>query len=109
MKPLRYTEGQIILMLKQAEQGTPVSELCNRMGVSDTTFYTWRKKYGGLGQSDHKRLKELEKENSRLKHLVADLSLEKALLEDVLAQKNLQTNSSPRIYPAPRRWVWIPV
>lgn len=87
MKRSRYTEEQIAFAFKQAELGTPVPEVCGKMGVSDATFYNWRKKYGGLGPSDLKRLKQLEEENQRLKKLVADLSLDKAMLQDVVAKK----------------------
>ncbi len=87
MKRSRYTEEQIAFALKQAELGTPVPEACRKMGVSDATFYNWRKKYGGLGPSELKRLKQLEEENHRLKKLVADLSLDKAMLQDVVAKK----------------------
>jgi putative transposase len=85
MKRSRYTEEQIAFALKQAELGTPVPEVCRKMGVSDATFY-WRKKYGGLGPSELKRLKQLEEENQRLKKLVADLSLDKAMLQDGVAK-----------------------
>lgn len=87
MKKSRFTEEQIAFALKQAELGTPVSEVCRKMGISDATFYNWRKKYGGLGPSELRRLKQLEEENSKLKRLVADLSLDKAMLQDVLAKK----------------------
>ena len=87
MKRSRYTEEQIAFALKQAELGTSVPEVCRKMGVSDATFYDWRKKYGGLGPSELKRLKQLEEENHRLKKLVADLSLDKAMLQDVVAKK----------------------
>ena len=87
MKRSRYTEEQSAFALKQAELGTPVPEVCRKMGVSDATFYNWRKKYGGLGPSELKRLKQLEEENQRLKKLVADLSLDKAMLQDVVAKK----------------------
>ena len=87
MKRSRYTEEQIAFALKQAELGSSVPEVCRKMGVSDATFYNWRKKYGGLGPSELKRLKQLEEENHRLKKLVADLSLDKAMLQDVVAKK----------------------
>lgn len=87
MKKSKYTEEQIAFALKQAELGTPVEEVCRKMGISDGTFYNWRKKYGGLGPSELKRLKQLEEENSKLKRLVADLSLDKAMLQDVLSRK----------------------
>ena len=87
MKKSKHTEEQIAFALKQAELGTPVEEVCRKMGISDATFYNWRKKFGGLGPSEVRRLKQLEEENSKLKRLVADLSLDKAMLQDVLAKK----------------------
>lgn len=87
VKKSRFTEEQIAFALKQAEVGTPIEEVCRKMGISDATFYNWRKKYGGLGPSELKRLKQLEEENSKLKRLVADLSLDKAMLQDVLSRK----------------------
>lgn len=87
VKKSKYTEEQIAFALKQAEVGTSVEEICRKMGISDATFYNWRKKYGGLGPSELKRLKQLEEENSKLKRLVADLSLDKAMLQDVLSKK----------------------
>ncbi len=87
MKKTKYTDEQIAFALKQAELGTPVEEVCRKMGISDATFYNWRKKYGGLGPSEVRRLKQLEEENAKLKRLVADLSLDKAMLQDVLSKK----------------------
>lgn len=87
MKKTRYTEEQIAFALKQAELGTAVEEVCRKMGISDATFYNWKKKYGGLGPSEVRRLKQLEEENAKLKRLVADLSLDKAMLQDVLSKK----------------------
>lgn len=87
MRKSRYTEEQIAFALKQVELGTPVAEVCRKMGVSDATLYNWRKKYGGLGPSELKRLKMLEVENARLKRMVADLSLDKAMLQDVVSKK----------------------
>lgn len=87
MKKSKHTEEQIAFALKQAELGTSVDEVCRKMGISDATFYNWRKKYGGLGPSEMRRLKQLEEENAKLKRLVADLSLDKAMLQDVLAKK----------------------
>lgn len=87
MKKSKFTEEQIAFALKQAEVGTPVEEVCRKMGISDATFYNWRKKYGGLGPSELKRLRQLEEENGKLKRLVADLSLDKAMLQDVLSRK----------------------
>ena len=87
MKRSKYTDEQIAFALKQAELGTAVDEVCRKMGISDATFYNWRKKYGGLGPSELRRLRQLEEENGKLKRLVADLSLDKAMLQDVLAKK----------------------
>ena len=87
MKKSKYTEQQIAFALKQAELGTPVEEVCRKMGISDATFYVWKKKYGGLGPSELRRLKQLEEENVKLKRLVADLSLDKTMLQDVLSKK----------------------
>lgn len=87
MKKSRYTEEQIAYALKQAELGTPVAEVCRKMGISDATFYNWRTKYGGLSPSELRRMKQLEEENAKLKRLVADLSLDKAMLQDVLSKK----------------------
>ena len=87
MKTSRFTEEQIAFAIKQSELGTRVEEICRKMGISDATFYKWRQKYSGLGPSELKKLKQLEEENSKLKQLVADLSLDKAMLQDVLAKK----------------------
>jgi len=87
MKKSKFTDEQIAFALKQAEVGTPVEEVCSKMDISDATFYNWRKKYGGLGPSELRRLKQLEEKNGKLKRLVADLSLDKAMLQDVLSKK----------------------
>ena len=87
MKRSKFTEQQIAFALKQAELGTAVEEVCRKMGISDATFYNWKKKYGGLGPSELRRLKQLEEENVKLKRLVADLSLDKTMLQDVLSKK----------------------
>jgi len=87
MRKSRYTEEQIAFSLRQAEQGTPVVEVIRKMGISEQTFYRWKKKYCGLGTSELRRLKQLEEENRRLKKLVADLSLDKVMLQDVLSKK----------------------
>ena len=86
MKKSRFTEEQIAFALKQAETGTPVAEVIRRMGVSEQTFYRWKKLYGGLGTGELRRLRQLEEENRKLKQLVADLSLDKHILQDVLAK-----------------------
>ncbi len=87
MKKSRYTDEQIAFALKQAETGTPVAEVIRRMGISEQTFYRWKKVYGGLGVGEQRRLKQLEDENRQLNQLVADLSLDKHILQDVLAKK----------------------
>ena len=83
----RFTEEQIAFALRQHEAGKPVAEICREMGVTDASFYTWKRKYGSLTASELKQLKALEDENRRLKHLVADLSLDKAMLQDVISKK----------------------
>jgi putative transposase len=87
MKKSKFTEEQILFALRQAETGISVAEVCRKMGISDATYYTWKKKYGGLGLSELRRLKQLEEENRQLKKLVADLSLDKQMLQDVLSKK----------------------
>ena len=87
MKKSKYTDEQIAFALKQAELGTSVDEVCRKMGISDATFYNWRKKYGGLGPSEVRRLRQLEEESAKLKRLVADLSLDKAMLQDVVKRR----------------------
>ena len=87
MKKSKFTEEQIAFALKQAESGTTVEEICRKMGISQATFYAWRKKFGGLGVAELRRLRQLEEENAKLKRLVADLSLDKAMLQEVLAKK----------------------
>ena len=87
MKKTKYSEEQIAFALRQADTGTRVSEVCRKMGISEATFYNWKKKYGGLGVSELRRLKQLEEENTRLKRMVADLSLDKQMLQDVLTKK----------------------
>ncbi len=84
MKKKRYSEEQIAYALRQAEAGTPVKELIRKLGVSEQTFYRWKKKYVGMGVAEIRRLKQLEEENRKLKQLVADLSLDKQMLQDVL-------------------------
>ncbi|SVO55905.1 IS3 family element, transposase orfA [Klebsiella pneumoniae] len=83
----RYTEEQIAFALKQAETGTRVEEVCRKMGISEATFYNWKKKFGGMGVTELRRLRQLEEENQRLKRLVADLSLDKEMLQEVIKKK----------------------
>jgi putative transposase len=87
MKKSRYTDEQIAFALRQAETGTPVAEVIRKMGIAEQTFYNWKRRYGGLGPSEVRRLKQLEEENRRLKQMVADLSLDKHMLQDVLSKK----------------------
>ena len=87
MKKTRYTEEQIAFALRQAETGTPVGEVVRRMGISTQTFYRWKKQYVGLEVDQVRQLKQLQEENTRLKQLVADLTLDKAMLQDVLSKK----------------------
>ncbi len=87
VKKSKFTEEQIAFALKQAELGTRVEEVCRKMGISDATFYVWKKRYGGVGPSELRRLRQLEEENRKLKQIVADLSLDKAMLQAVVAKK----------------------
>ena len=87
MKRSKFTEAQIAFILRQAEEGTAVAEVCRKSGISEATFYAWRKKYAGLMPSEMKRLRQLEEENGMLKRIVADLSLDKAMLQDVISRK----------------------
>ena len=86
MKRARFSEEQIIAVLKEAGAGVKVTELCRRHGISEATFYTWRSKYGGLEVSEMRRLRQLEEENRRLKAIVADQALDLRTLKDVLAK-----------------------
>jgi putative transposase len=83
----RYTEAQIVFALRQAASGTPVAEITRKMGISEMTFYRWKKQFADMGVSEVRRLKDLEEENRRLKRLVADLTLDKQILQDVLSKK----------------------
>ena len=86
MKKTRYTEDQIIGILKEAEAGIPIIELCRKYGISDATYYNWKAKYGGMTVSDAKKLKQFEDENRRLKQIVADLSLDNQALKAVVSK-----------------------
>lgn len=87
MRKSKFSETQIVAMLKDAESGVPVSDLLRKHGVSKATFFKWRSKYGGATVSDVKRLRELEGENAKLKRMYADLALENAAIKDVLNRK----------------------
>ncbi len=87
MKKSRYTAEQVAFALRQVEAGTPVPEVCRKMEVSKQTFYRWKKKYAGMGVAEVRKLRIIEEENKKLKQLVADLSLDKQMLQDVLRKK----------------------
>jgi putative transposase len=87
MKASKFSEAQIAFVLKQAEDGLAVAEVCRKAGISQATYFNWKKKYAGLLPSEMKRLRQLEEENGKLKRIVADLSLDKAMLQDVLSKK----------------------
>jgi putative transposase len=87
MRKSRFSTEQIAQILAHAESGVPPKELCRKYGVSEATFYVWRRKYGGLAPSEVRRLKQLEEENRKLKRLVADLALDKQILQDVVSGK----------------------
>jgi putative transposase len=87
MKKSKFTEAQIAFAIKQSESGVTVEEICRKLGVSQQTFYNWKKKYGSLDPTELRRLRQLEEENAKLKKIVADLSLDKQMLQDVLKKK----------------------
>ena len=82
-----FTEEQIGFALRQAEAGTTVPEICRKLGISEATFYRWKQRFAGMGVTEIRRLKQLEEENRRLKQVVADLTLDKAMLQDVVRRK----------------------
>jgi putative transposase len=86
MKKSKFSESQIVFALKQSET-VPVEEVCRKMGISQATYYNWKKKYGGLDPSELRRLRQLEEENNKLKKMVAELSLDKQMLQDVIKKK----------------------
>ena len=87
MKKRRFSEEQITLALRQAEAGTPVGEICRKLEIAETTFYRWKKQFGNLGVPELRELRQLREENRKLKQLVADLSLDKAILQESLRKK----------------------
>jgi len=87
MKQSKFSEERIAYILRQAESGTTAIEVCRQNNISEQTFYRWKKKYGGMGVPELRRLRQLEEENSKLKQLVADLSLDKAMLQEVVTKK----------------------
>ena len=87
MKRKRFSEEQIAFALRQADSGTTIEEICRKMGISELTFYRWKKVYAGMGVTEIRRLKQLEDENAKLKRVVADLTLDKSMLQDVLRKK----------------------
>lgn len=86
MRKSRYSEEQIVGILKEVSAGVPVAEICRKYGISDATYYNWKAKYGGMAVNELKRLKQIEDENRRLKHLVADLTLDNQALKAVVAK-----------------------
>jgi putative transposase len=87
MKRSRYSEEKILYALKQAESGTPVGDVCRQMGISEATFYVWKKKYGGLSLTELRELRQLREENAKLKRLVADLTLDRHVLQEIVKKK----------------------
>ena len=87
MKASKFSDAQKAFILKQGDDGVPVAEICRKERISQATYFNWRKKYAGLMPSEMRRLRQLEEENAKLKRLVADLSLDKAMLQDVVSRK----------------------
>src|SRR5215211_2038673 len=96
MKKSKFTESQIVFALQQAESGVTVAEVCRKLGISEATFYNWKKKYSGLGPVELRRLRQLEEENAQLKRIVADLTLDKQMLQDVL-KKSSEAAATPAV------------
>ncbi len=87
MKKSKFSESQIVAILKQADVGLPVKDICRQAGISSATYYQWKSKYGGLEVSELKRIKELEAEDTKLKQMFAELSLDNAAMKDLIAKK----------------------
>ncbi len=96
MKTTRYTESQIVAVLKQSDAGLPIKDICRQAGISQATYYQWKSKYGGMEASDLKRVKELESENAKLKRMFADLALENAAMEPRINVRSIPT-TMPRL------------
>ena len=101
MKKSKFTEAQIVFALQQAETGVTVAEVCRKLGISEATFYSWKKKYSGLGPVELRRLRQLEEENAQLKRIVADLTLDKQMLQDVLKKSSEGAAAPATSEPAP--------
>jgi len=102
MKKSRFTETQIVSILKQADAGVPIKDICRQAGISTPTYYQWKSKYGGTEASDLKRVKELEAENSKLKRMYAELALDNAAMKDLIA-KNCRAGAAARSRAIPDR------
>lgn len=87
MKASKFTDAQKAFVIKQGEEGAPVAEICRKAGISQATYFNWKKKYAGLMPSEMRRMRELEDENGRLKKIVADLTLDREMLQDVIRRK----------------------
>lgn len=96
MKRSRFTEEQVTYALRQHEAGTPVADICRQLGVSEATFYVWKKKYAHMGVAELRELRQLREENARLKRVVADLTLDKQILSDVVKKKGLEARHASR-------------
>lgn len=87
MKASKFTDAQKAFVIKQGDEGTPVAEVCRKAGISQATYFNWKKKYAGLLPTEMRRLRELEEENGRLKRIVADLTLDREMLQDIVRRK----------------------
>ena len=97
MKKARFTEQQIIAVLKETEAGMTISELCRKHSISDASFYIWHKKFGGMNETDLKRLRQLEEENRRLKHMYVELSIDHLILKDIVEKKSYKASGAQAI------------